>query len=1360
VLDPGRRGRRRGLHGQCASGSCDLSLELCNCADDDQCGQGICTDAGKCGPSFCNGYKICSCWGGCVWWHANDVYTPADSCEVSDLYCCEGGYPADPTASGFCSNTMNCGAGECDTSADCTEQVGNVCVVPLCMDDTCFYPAVNAANCASVMDPGETWADQDPPCCCNVDADCPTLPCVDDVFCDIDSSSATYHQCIFGWDPVGASCEGEGLDPFGTDDTCGTWECTGTHECVEVPHNAAACDAANGGPGGANDDCGSFWCQGVNCVETFTAVGGGCPNDQPQPNDDCGTWACNGGGGCVETLPVAGSPCPNDQAHPDDTCGDWGCNGTGSCIEYVHAGVSCDQGHGGPGGLNDQCGIWVCQGNGDCIENTALFDGAACALAPDTECNYGVCEDGACVEHFEVLGTGCNAAANDNCGAWQCNGAGTCIEVTAVFNGNACDAANGGPGGNNDNCGVYQCSNGACLEIVAPFSGAACDAASGGPGGNNDNCGRFFCNGLGGCAEVTAPYANLACDAASGGPGGVNDNCGKFFCNALGACQERTAPYLNAACDAASGGPGGPNDLCGTWACNGAGGCLENTASYNGNLCAGAVGGNPCAIGHCLNGGCPYDLAVGATCVPVPPGSPCSLYQCSAARICANMGPLYNPGMAAALETCNGGAVATPWLGSPVQVDGDNACAIDNYDPYTVGRFASCPTNDSGDAVYNFVDNADTNPANYQLQRTKITIAPMNVASGYSNNTSWEPLLYARLTCGTNTTQYTCNDYCTAAGSGAGATWCTDIATPHSTISTGPWPLQDYPNSGVAGGMTVVSTRGTSVFVDSRSTTVPPGGEFRMRVSKELHSNNDCRNTASFVGAPFVPGGNYWKERWRGNTTGYTNTWNALLGLATGASCWAGAGFTAADPKPAFFRIELPNGATSMGAEIPWDHTYKIYTDHAGISSSLESTLSFWGLAAQPVNDPNGCANELSSQNSCDASGAWRPRERVIRTGENWRNGYVAVANYYTGETGNYELNVVRSPRPYLSMAKIYAGPGNTIGGGCCSPGSHPFATTMDLEGYRMDFVPTNDTVKGYYVASRVPAAGELTNGWLVDPATGVGGNKFEHQVVPTCTGADGNSCKNNTTTVFAQDVGFSVPIAGDYYRYYCINQAGYVALRKNSTDACPAWDAQPRTDKLTRPYTLSPGQAPLLAPLWGNLVPCWKWNRTCAYDPGWSSCELYQYSSCQAGFGAVLTTDLVRFEGTTARVLTFNGLNSALDSRTANNIASINNALQFQVIIRVDGRVTYFYKLPTTANAWDRILDVAGWMIGLSGSRYLPCNTDAQCTAAFGAGVECDNDSYDASGEPIYTAGMHCLKRITNYLDAAQVSGTWVGGP
>ncbi len=96
---------------------------LCGCSSQSHCQMngmdGICNVSEKfCGPSFCNGIRICSCWGGCknaLWTSVdgNTTYNNAtEHCEnMPDAgFCCEGIYPRSNMAEfcGYCSPDATC----------------------------------------------------------------------------------------------------------------------------------------------------------------------------------------------------------------------------------------------------------------------------------------------------------------------------------------------------------------------------------------------------------------------------------------------------------------------------------------------------------------------------------------------------------------------------------------------------------------------------------------------------------------------------------------------------------------------------------------------------------------------------------------------------------------------------------------------------------------------------------------------------------------------------------------------------------------------------------------------------------------------------------------------------------------------------------------------------------------------------------------------------------------------------------------------------------------------------------------------------------------------------------------------------
>ncbi|MBN2715151.1 MAG: hypothetical protein JXX14_04800 [Deltaproteobacteria bacterium] len=83
----------------CAVGQSCSEEGLCTCTNSCHCGAGRCSTMGVCLPSTCNGYYVCSCWGGCTWWDPIDsTATPADDAAALNMYCCDG-YTIDGTPS-------------------------------------------------------------------------------------------------------------------------------------------------------------------------------------------------------------------------------------------------------------------------------------------------------------------------------------------------------------------------------------------------------------------------------------------------------------------------------------------------------------------------------------------------------------------------------------------------------------------------------------------------------------------------------------------------------------------------------------------------------------------------------------------------------------------------------------------------------------------------------------------------------------------------------------------------------------------------------------------------------------------------------------------------------------------------------------------------------------------------------------------------------------------------------------------------------------------------------------------------------------------------------------------------------------
>jgi hypothetical protein len=136
----------------------------------------------------------------------------------------------------------------------------------------------------------------------------------------------------------------------------------------------------------------------------------------------------------------------------------------------------------------------------------------------------------------------------------------------------------------------------------------------------------------------------------------------------------------------------------------------------------------------------------------------------------------------------------------------------------------------------------------------------------------------------------------------------------------------------------------------------------------------------------------------------------------------------------------------------------------------------------------------------------------------------------------------------------------------------------------------------------------------------------------------------------------------------------------------------------------------------------------------------------------------LTEFKGTTAMAITWDGFDGYANPANGGN----NYSLDFQVILRVDGRITIFYKIPNGgASVWENVLDNNGWIVGLSGGRAAPCTDDSECDAAFGTtGLFCDTgDATTVSGQVVWQPEDRCTNLVDfNAAGSVPVGGIWQG--
>lgn len=1137
----------------CAGGmGCQDGLCECDPASEvNQCNEGVCTAAGVCGPSWCNGYLVCSCWGGCI--EANEGVEPLATCAALELGCCEGTYPAQPetddapAGEGFCSDDPTCGLG-CDEDGDC---------------------------------------DDDNPC--------------------------TSDNCVYGG-------------------------CVNTHLDDTAPLTAGCALGADESP-----DCAQPWCE----------------------EGDCAVDAINDGAECDENVLPPAAP-----------------------------------------------------------------------LSWDPQCWYNGCEEGRCVVQARPVG-------------FACDDGNPCSSASACDESHAC----------------------APTAPASPAVGECCDPGIPGTYEDAEPCTHNWCDALFHDQVMDLPVGADCQDAAH-----VNDSCGVWSCDGAGSCVEETELYEKNACYSdstfpvipAGPGPGGTQTLCRTWECSdepGEEGDCVAVDRNEGDTCAWPGAPDSCGRQVCVSGDCVYLQGDGEACTPAPDS--CCDYAC-AGHACAETCTPASP----ELEVCDGdvvGALAAT-NGSSFSANRNNRCASDDYDVDAAGIFADgCGVADEGELVHRFVERTvdSATPASWQLRHTLVTL---------DAHSSWDPLLYSSTSCaapaapsGPQPDQYTCNDDCDFAGTNLGTAACGSLGADDAALTTGPWPIQDWPDSSQTDDVDTRVEYVTALFADARNTSAPSGGPYTVGGTVEAHNNNSCVDTAEYRASPRIEGQSGWKNRWQGTTSGYSNFF-AESGASLAGYCWSGGAPTATDPKPAFFRVDLPGGAEALSqGTTAWGHSYKVYTDHSGRGLAMATVLDWWG--ANPAE--GSCVPSLSSSQGCanGSHGAY-PRELVVRSADALRSGWISVTNDAAGQSGPYEVNVVRAPRPFLGPSQVFAGNGS--GMGCCSGVTMPSGSysSFNLAGKRLDFTPTNDDIRGFTVRKGTAAVG--ASGWLVDPSS--------HAVI--CTGA---ACAAPAVTA-PYDVGFSFPFAGDFWPKFCVDTAGRLQLTRSSTGCVNKWDKGPDTAELTETY------APAVAPMWGTLIPCrnvrypscvssgflrkdWSSPRDveCIYDttvPGGDGCSflfgntcgLWKWNETTCENPATLTYGFTSFEGASALVVTWDNFDGYLNP----NDGGSNGSLQFQAILRADGRVTFFYRTPTAdPTAYADALLFNGWVVGMSGGRSATCTDDAYCNsaAAFGAatsGLICDETSVTVSGissDPLWEAKNKCLYPVNfQAADGVLVSGTWQG--
>ena len=611
---------------------------LCECDSDDDCDSGICAEIdgqSVCAPSFCNGYLVCACFGGCTKGNTGEYDTPEAMCSDTEGgfpgACCEGNYPGSPDGSGigFCSTSCDGSilGSDCEVDGDCTEALldpySDDCAQYVCDRGRCTVDYINAGDeCAAnvqVTDPtywGTESRDLDTLSCfvgrCNTSGRCLSdatpaegLACDDD-----DGNECTTEICVSGvcdHDPnptVGDNCNED-------DDACTLDECDATGTCIVGPdmdcddnnictypdtcvdsdpdHIAALCSnpAVDGNAEGYgytdSTDCADLICTGGVGVSTATD----CTGYNPSSLDlQCNTYSCvdgNGEDNCtLAYLSQVGDLCSDkDACTIGDRCVDGGsageCKATGD--------LDCND-------LND-CTEDTCS-EGTCINTAdigaACDDGNPCTLNDTCDstksCVPGSPKDCSSLDNQCTDGI-CNTSTGDCEESYLASGTSCDADSNPCTLSDACDGSGNCVAGTDKDCssmddtcndGVCNTTSGLCEKDPSAKEGDSCDA-------DGDSCTIADTCQSGVC---TADTNTVDCSS-------YNNQCNISTCDSTtGSCVYQNTALLGQACNLDGNG-------CTTETCQGADTASELTCTALGSI--NCDDGNVCTAGACVSSG-------------------------------------------------------------------------------------------------------------------------------------------------------------------------------------------------------------------------------------------------------------------------------------------------------------------------------------------------------------------------------------------------------------------------------------------------------------------------------------------------------------------------------------------------------------------------------------------------------------------------------------------------------------------------------------------------------------------------------------------------------------------------------------
>ncbi len=1092
------------------------------------------------------------------------------------------------------------------------------------------------------------------------------------------------------------TCDKTVTDP--SNSNVGLCACTSDADCV-----SGVCDVDN--------RCGPSWCNGYLICSCF----GGCINAElgtyVNPEAMCTDTTSGYPGTCCEgTFPdgVGGvGYCSDDPTCNSGCTSDADCNDGNPCTQDECIAAACVNtnldgnindldGFGNPIGAacpydatiyDIECALPACD-NGACSVDTTFNEGGPCD-ADSNECTYGVCASGVCNQHAltDVSTPSFNDVGFEDCCNDDPDPAGVIDDGTdylASYN-------------DGSDCKFFYCD--VTLHDVEFDMGEGSECASLPWASDTDPCSSSACGGgteAGDCVLTTDVYLDAPCwdtaaMAASTYPS-PPDPCVLAYCDGSGTCIPDQ--FLDGDCTP-------PSALCELWTCQ------YNNTTYTTTL-------------FCEQ-------------------------QVSAVSPDPDLERCYDP-MTAAQEMGVIGYTEQTVLDS-------NECAVDDYDADITGIFSACDgylagTNNA-DYVYNF--DVSVNPTLYQLEHVAANL-------NRDGSTGWDPYLHARENCENVTTdtgeQISCNNnqfwnntyYPDYGGyySGAPAEFWS------ASVTVGPWPLRDrtdYNDTfGVDDGIVTEGDWSAQLIVDTWNYSNPmPGGDFELNVIKETHYNNDCKNSAAYLAAPILDNFTSWKERWRG-TTNHANYVNRN-GTGDDTDCGTGTQ-DANNPTSAYYRVVMEkliqadwnmdqSGVSGLQWEsVDWGSLYKVSIDPALDPAHLDAALTLWNGSAgkKPCNIKSNMAHKCGG-----ISGGLQGL--VVMDGTGSPRKWLEVSNHVTDAKGDYELQTTRVPREFFGFKEVFAGTST----GCAGSTSPGFGASADwaLGGTRLDFIPTNDRLNGYMV--KVETSPALDNGWLVDPS-GSG-------VAEVCRGVGCITPGSGQVRDFPPN--FNFPFSGQILTHYRIDAGGRIDFG-NVGMASGVWDFSPNSQKSNS----NTGYNPYIAPMWGKIIPCMCSN-TKQYEL-WGFIpvgdKFWKKDTCRSNAGedtdARVFAQEAQWDGSTVVVVTWDAFDGyirptesssgvcPLDYSSASDRSQL---LQFQVVIRSDGRFSFFYK--SAEAVVQDVLDYNAWQIGVAGTWH--SDPDARPSPPPSVAPHQCDDGVGSSPNMFYTPDNWCATNLGAPLPA-----------